>query len=66
MTLSEDGLFAVSAEDENAIALAVLSTWSAVHGLSMLIVDGKAGTTVGTDVLASGMLTIVLEGLRRR
>lgn len=63
---AEDGLFAVSAHDENAIALAVLSTWSAVHGLSMLIVDGKTGTTVGADILASGILTIVLEGLRRR
>lgn len=63
---AKDGVFAVSAEDENAIALAALFTWSAVHGLSMLIVDGKAGTTVGTDLLASGILTIVLEGLRRR
>ena len=63
---AEDGLFAVSAVDEAAIAMAVLSAWSAVHGLSMLVVDGKTEAAAGPEVLADGVMTLILQGLLRR
>ncbi len=63
---ADDGLFAASIDDEQSIAVAVLSAWSAVHGLSMLVVDGKTEATAGSDVLADGVMTLVIEGLRRR
>lgn len=63
---ANDGLFAASIDDEQSIAMAVLGAWSAVHGLSMLVVDGKTEAAAGSDVLADGVMMLVIEGLRRR
>lgn len=63
---ADDGLFAVSATDETSLGVAVLTVWSAVHGLATLIVDGKTDAAVSPEVLVDGMMTLVIEGLRRR
>jgi len=63
---AKEGLFAVSANNEMSIAMAVLSAWSAVHGLSMLIVDKKSDATAKPEILVEGVLIHFLEGLRRR
>lgn len=61
-----EGSFAVSPDDEASIAMAVLSAWSTVHGLSMLIVDGKSDSAVKPELLVEGVMRHFLEGLRRR
>ena len=63
---AEDGIFAVSSDNGLSIAMAVLSAWSAVHGLSMLIVDGKSDGAIEPKMLVDGVMTHFLEGLRRR
>jgi len=63
---ADDGLFTVSATEETSIGMAVLAAWSAVHGLSMLIVDGKTEAAAKPDVLVDGLMTLVIDGLRRR
>ena len=40
---AENGSFAVAATDAEALDMAVLSAWSLVHGLTMLLLDGLAG-----------------------
>lgn len=63
---TEEGTFAVASDNELSVAMAVLSAWSAVHGLSMLIVDGKSDAAIEPKVLVDGVMTHFLEGLRRR
>lgn len=63
---AEEGLFAVSTDNETSVAMAVLSAWSAVHGLSMLIIDNKADAGAKPELLVEGVMTHFLEGLRRR
>ena len=63
-----EGAFAV--EDDKAsmasIAMAVLSTWSAIHGLAMLIVDGRSDEAGTPNVLVDGVMQHFLDGLRKR
>jgi AcrR family transcriptional regulator len=63
---AKDGLFAVSAESETSLSMAVMAVWSIVHGSSMLIVDTKADTGEDTATIVAGVITLLLEGLRRR
>ncbi len=58
------GTFAVAAEDERAIALATLSAWSAVHGLTMLIIDGVAGPGFAVEEMIERVIGIEVAGLR--
>ncbi len=62
----KDGSFAVGNDRELSSALAVLSAWSAVHGLSMLIIDGKTDAALEPTVLVEGVMTYFVEGLHRR
>lgn len=59
----DDGLFAASVGDERSIAMAVLSAWSTVHGLSMLIVDGKTEKAADPEALVTCVMTHFLRGL---
>ena len=63
---ADSGLFAVSAGDAQSIALAVLSAWSTVHGLSMLILDGKTEKAEDPEVLVTQVMTHFLRGLLHR
>lgn len=58
------GTFAVSSEDEWAIALTTLAAWSAVHGLTMLIIDGLAGPGFAREEMIERLIEIELAGLR--
>jgi hypothetical protein len=48
---AQEGSFAVSPTSREAADIAVLSAWSLVHGLTMLLIDGLAGagTVVGGE-----------------
>lgn len=50
---AEKGSFAISLTNREALDTAVLSAWSLVHGLTLLLIDGLAGTET-TPNLSSG------------
>ena len=55
----------VSADDTAGLDNAVLSAWSLVHGLTMLVIDGRAGFGAAAPV-AERVATTLLDGLRAR
>jgi AcrR family transcriptional regulator len=63
---ARSGLFAVAPEDQAAFGIATLSCWSAVHGLTMLIIDRKAETSLPVRKLVKGLTRQLLAGLHRR
>ena len=66
---AREGRFAVSPDDPAAIDLAVLSAWSLVHGLTMLVIDRLAGGGAPSslpDAFAEPVARMLLDGIRRR
>jgi AcrR family transcriptional regulator len=63
---AESGAFAVSAKSEKDLAIASLSVWAAVHGLTLLVIDGLAGPEVTVDILVTRLIRMICEGLRPR
>jgi AcrR family transcriptional regulator len=61
---ARSGAFGISPECRQDIALARLSIWSAVHGLTMLIIDRLAGGEVSTSDIVGRLIAIQIEGLR--
>jgi len=59
-----DGTFAVSPADAEAMDLAVLSAWSIVHGLTMLLIDGLAATGAPLR-LSKETVQQIAEGISR-
>jgi AcrR family transcriptional regulator len=60
------GAFAVSPDDPRRLAIAALTAWSAVHGLTTLVIDSLASPQIPVEVLAEGVATIVIDGLKPR
>ena len=52
-------------EDETSIEAAVLCVWSTVHGLAMLIIDGRSDPSTTPADLAGAVMRHLLDGLRR-
>jgi hypothetical protein len=46
--------------------VSTLSCWLAVHGLTMLVIDKKADTTLPVRKLVKGLTEHMLDGLHRR
>jgi AcrR family transcriptional regulator len=63
---ARSGLFAVAPKNQDALEIAALSCWSAVHGLTMLVIDKKADTTLPVRKLVKGLTEHMLDGLHRR
>jgi AcrR family transcriptional regulator len=63
---ARSGLFALAPDDEAALGMAILSCWSAVHGLAMLIIDGKAEVELPHRDLVQGLMRHFLDGVRKR
>ena len=61
---AQAGLFAIAADDTRANAVAVITAWSAVHGLTTLVIDKVADPQVPLEVLVGGLAAIVLNGLK--
>ena len=56
-------------DEAQGLDLAILSAWAIVHGLTMLVIDGRAGSNAAPDVRKSmaGLVTrLLIDGLRRR
>ncbi len=66
----QSGHFAVSAAGPKGVKLAILVSWSLVHGLTMLAIDGLAGDAgvrlTGAGNLAGSVAWTLLNGLRQR
>ena len=66
---AREGRFAASPDHRAAIDLAVLSAWSLVHGLTMLVIDKLAGggaPSPSPDALAELVARVLLDGIRKR
>jgi AcrR family transcriptional regulator len=61
---AQAGLFAINASDPLDHAVAVMTAWSAVHGLTMLVIDKVADPQVPVEALVGGVAAIVRNGLR--
>jgi AcrR family transcriptional regulator len=63
---ARSGALAASPDSKEEIASAVLSLWSAVHGLTMFVIDDVAGSTMPIQILVDRLLRTQLDGLAPR
>ncbi len=63
---AESGAFAVSPKSKNELATASLVTWSAVHGLTMLVIDDLTGSQLAIDTLIARLVRTLSDGLEPR
>jgi hypothetical protein len=64
---AQQGIFAPSPKDKEQLEIAVLSAWSAMHGLTMLAIDGLAAIPRLTpERLAEKVAQMFTHGLMRR
>ncbi len=59
------GDFPSSLAEEGPLALSTFVAWSAVHGLTMLVIDNLTGIHVSAQAAIEAALQIQLSGLRR-
>jgi AcrR family transcriptional regulator len=56
--------FSVNPEDPASQAMATLTCWSALHGLTTLIADAKIETSLPLAQLIDGLMSYILNGLK--
>jgi AcrR family transcriptional regulator len=61
---AKSGAFAVSPDDHRGLAIAVLTAWSVVHGLTTLVIDSLVLPPIPIDQLADGVAKTVFAGLK--
>ena len=61
---ASSGEFAIPPADAGALALATFAAWSAVHGMTMLIIDNLAGEHVAAQTAIETVIHVQLIGLR--
>ena len=59
------GVFAVSPDDQQDLALTALSVWSAAHGLTMLVIDKLSVEGLSVDDMIETLLGMLIKGLRQ-
>jgi AcrR family transcriptional regulator len=62
---ARSGAFAVSPDDSSELALAALAVWSAMHGLTMLIIDHLTRPDLAIEAMIDSVPRIVARGLLR-
>jgi AcrR family transcriptional regulator len=64
---AEQGCLAIAPGSKAELELAVLSAWSTVHGLTMLVIDGlAAGRPLTVEAKVARVVHTLFEGLRTR
>lgn len=58
------GVFAVSPDEPQDVALTALSVWSATHGLTMLAIDKVPPADLSVDDMIERLLRMVIAGVR--
>src|SRR5271170_1919741 len=56
---ARSGVFAISPDNPQDLALAVVSAWSAVHGLTMLVIDKLPGADLPADDMIERLLRML-------
>jgi AcrR family transcriptional regulator len=59
------GVFAVSPDSPHDVILAAFAAWSAVHGLTMLVIDRIPKAVLSLDDMIDRLLRMVVAGLRK-
>ena len=59
------GVFAVSPDNRHDVILAAFSAWSAVHGLTMLVIDRIPKAELALDDMMDRLLRMIAAGLRK-
>lgn len=59
------GVFAVAPDRRHDVLLAAFAVWSAVHGLTMLVIDRIPKTELSLDEMIDRMVRMVAAGLRK-
>jgi AcrR family transcriptional regulator len=59
------GAFAVSPDNPHDVILAAFAAWSAVHGLTMLVIDRIPKAVLSLDEMIDRLLRMVAAGLRK-
>ena len=59
------GVFAVSPDSPHNVILAAFAAWSAVHGLTMLVIDRIPKAELSLDDMIDRLLRMVTAGLRK-
>jgi Tetracyclin repressor-like, C-terminal domain len=59
------GVFAVSADNPHDVILAAFAAWSAVHGLTMLVIDRIPKAVLSLDDMIDRLLRMIAAGLRK-
>ena len=59
------GVFAVSPDNPHDVILAAFSAWSAVHGLTMLVIDRIPKAELALDDIMDRLLRMIAAGLRK-
>jgi AcrR family transcriptional regulator len=63
---AQSGAFAVSPKSKSALAIASLAVWSAVHGLTLLVIDGLTDSELKIDTLVARLTRMLIDGLEPR
>lgn len=63
---ARSGAFAIAAERSNELAVTSLLVWSAVHGLTMLVIDNVGGSELPVHSLIARLVGVMLDGLTPR
>jgi AcrR family transcriptional regulator len=63
---AETGAFAISPKSRSELAMASLSIWASIHGLTMLIIDEMTASELGVDTLVARLIRRLLEGIGPR
>jgi AcrR family transcriptional regulator len=63
---AESGAFAVSPKSKSGLAIAALSVWSAVHGLTLLVIDELTASELAIDTLVARLNRTLIDGLAPR
>jgi AcrR family transcriptional regulator len=63
---AQSGAFDISPRSKSELAIASLSSWSVVHGLTMLAIDDLTGSKLTIDTLVARLMRVLLEGLAAR
>ena len=61
---ARSGVFAIPSDDPRDIEIAVLSAWSVVHGLTLLLLDNLREGTAAADDVIEGVQQTLLRGLK--
>jgi AcrR family transcriptional regulator len=62
---ARSGVFAVSPDSPHDVILAAFAAWSAVHGLTMLVIDRIPKAVLSLDDMIDRLLRMIAAGLRK-